>query len=80
MYLIASPVKKKGKKRAEIEEMDYEEEFADDEDIDFGIEDKDEAREASHRQYGRAGKHALLGGEDSDFEDEEKKVTRLEKV
>ena len=59
--------------------MDFEEEFADDEEVDFGIEDKEEAREASHRQYGRAGKHALLGEEDSDFEEEERKVGKLEK-
>jgi hypothetical protein len=72
-------VKKKSKKK-EKEEMDYEEEFADDEEVDFGIEDRDEAREASKRQYGRAGKHALLGEDDSDFEDEDKKVTRMEKA
>lgn len=72
--------KEKKKKMMDTEELDYEEEFADDEEVDFGIEDREEAREANKRQYGRAGKHALLGEDDSDFEDEDKKVTRMEKA
>jgi hypothetical protein len=71
---------KKKKKIKDTEELDYDEEFADDEEVDFGIEDREEAREASQRQYGRAGKHALYGEDDYDFEDEEKKVTRMEKA
>lgn len=72
--------KEKKKSKKDTEELDYDEEFADDEDVDFGIEDRDEAREANKRQYGRAGKHALLGDDDSEFEDEDKKVTRMEKA
>lgn len=68
-------------KREEFEELDYDEEFADDEVVDLGIEDKEEAKEASKRQYGRAGTKSFFGGDQSDYdEDEGDKPTSIEKV
>lgn len=52
----------------EPEGLDYDEEFADDEEIILGIEDKDEAKEASMRLYGRAGKASFDSDGDSDLE------------
>jgi hypothetical protein len=68
-------------KREEFEELDYDEEFADDEEVDLGIEDKEEAKEASKRQYGRAGNKSFFGSDQSDYdEDEGDKPTSIEKV
>ena len=67
------PRKRKSKKQGQ-EELDYEEEFADDEEVDFGIEDAEEAKEASQRQYGRAGKQSFFNAEHSDFSDTDEKM------
>ncbi|TPX68573.1 hypothetical protein SpCBS45565_g03063 [Spizellomyces sp. 'palustris'] len=59
-------------------ELDYEEEFADDEELLFGIEDEEEAKEAIKRQYGKHGKRSgFLDNEDD--EDEEAHHTRKKK-
>jgi transcription initiation factor TFIIF subunit alpha len=57
-------------KREHVEELDFEEDFADDEEVDFGIEDKEEAKEASKRLYGEAANKSFFGSEDwDDFEE-----------
>ncbi|KND03684.1 uncharacterized protein SPPG_01151 [Spizellomyces punctatus DAOM BR117] len=59
-------------------ELDYEEEFADDEELLFGIEDEEEAKEAIKRQYGKHGKRSGFL-DDEDDEDEEEHDTRKKK-
>ncbi|KAI8919004.1 hypothetical protein DFJ77DRAFT_259212 [Powellomyces hirtus] len=55
-------------------EMDFEEEFADDEDIRFGMEDEEDEKEARNRQYGSLGKRSgFLDDEDVDEEEREEK-------
>ena len=81
MYSQVKQVKRKIKQ--EQEELDYEEEFADDEDIDFGIEDQEEARDASKRLYGKGAKKSFLFGDTSDLSDleqEEKGMNSTEKA
>ncbi|KAI9012834.1 hypothetical protein BC832DRAFT_548141 [Gaertneriomyces semiglobifer] len=55
------------------EELDFEEEFADDEDVQFGIEDEEEQKEAVKRQYGSLAKRSGFlddGDEDDELFDE----------
>ncbi|KAJ3190047.1 hypothetical protein HDU85_000338 [Gaertneriomyces sp. JEL0708] len=55
------------------EELDFEEEFADDEDVQFGIEDEEEQKEAVKRQYGSLAKRSGFlddGDEDDELLDE----------
>ena len=62
-------MKRKSKKIHDTEDLDFEEDFADDEEINLGIEDQEEAKEASARVYGRAARKAQFdAGEDSDEE------------
>ncbi|KAI8918803.1 hypothetical protein BC831DRAFT_482366, partial [Entophlyctis helioformis] len=55
--------------------FDYEEEFADDEEVNLGIEDADEAKEASRRVYGRAGSKAQFDDDEFDEMGTETKPT-----
>ncbi|KAI9193037.1 uncharacterized protein BJ171DRAFT_535088 [Polychytrium aggregatum] len=53
------------------EEIDFDEMKSDDEDLNFGIEDEEEAKEAAKRQYGRAANRAFFGEDDDDEDDDE---------
>ncbi|KAI8816175.1 uncharacterized protein EV422DRAFT_547031 [Fimicolochytrium jonesii] len=60
-------------------ELDYEEEFADDEDIRFGMEDEEDEKEARNRQYGKHGKRTgFLSDDDDEDEVMEEKKSRTE--
>eukprot|EP00842_Homolaphlyctis_polyrhiza_P001061 jgi/Hompol1/1956/HPOL_000592-RA len=64
-------------KQEDGEGMDYEEQFEDDEDINFGIDDAEEAKEAADRMYGRAGTKALLGDEDDLVDNQDPDAERI---
>ena len=66
--------KKVKQKTVDLEEegFDYQELFADDEEVVLGIEDKDEAKEASKRVLGRAGQKI-------NFDDDEEEVEKTYK-
>ncbi|RKO89020.1 hypothetical protein BDK51DRAFT_34264, partial [Blyttiomyces helicus] len=53
------------------EDLDFEEDFADDENPDFGIEDREEAEEARQRQFGSLGRKSQMLEDDIDDSDEE---------
>ncbi|KAJ3129496.1 hypothetical protein HK098_001263 [Nowakowskiella sp. JEL0407] len=73
-YFVEEKKPKQKRKKAQTdeidEELDYDEEFEDDEEVNLGMEDEEESKEAQKRIYGRAGKKAFLDeDEDADFED-----------
>ncbi|KAJ3179359.1 Steroid 5 alpha-reductase 3 [Geranomyces variabilis] len=55
-------------------EMDYEEEFADDEDIRFGMENEEDEKEAKNRQYGKLAKRQNFDEEEEDEDEREEKI------
>ncbi|KAJ3139539.1 Steroid 5 alpha-reductase 3 [Geranomyces variabilis] len=55
-------------------EMDYEEEFADDEDIRFGMENEEDEKEAKNRQYGKLAKRQNFDEEEEDEDEREEKL------
>ncbi|KAJ3162646.1 hypothetical protein HDU86_003619 [Geranomyces michiganensis] len=55
-------------------EMDFEEEFADDEDIRFGMENEEDEKEAKSRQYGKLAKRQNF---DEEEEDEDERAEQL---
>ncbi|KAJ3288109.1 hypothetical protein HK104_008329 [Borealophlyctis nickersoniae] len=81
---------KKSKRRRkreidEAEELDFDEEFADDEHIELGIDDPELEKEASRRQFGKLGRKMQLDDADFDDWDDERKprskgVKKLTKV
>ncbi|KAI9095261.1 hypothetical protein DFS34DRAFT_192420 [Phlyctochytrium arcticum] len=52
-------------------ELDFEEQKSDDEDLLFGIEDEEEAKEAIKRQYGKHGKRSGFIDDDDDDDEED---------
>lgn len=56
------------------EELDFDEVVSDDENIDFGIEDENEAKEARNREFGRKINRAEFDDDLEDEEDEKKRA------
>jgi hypothetical protein len=72
---------RKGVKKQEAEELDFEEDFQDDDGmLELGIEDEDDRKEAVTRAYGGAGTKSKIDFEDVDDEfDKQKKSSKDEK-
>jgi transcription initiation factor TFIIF subunit alpha len=74
-------VKPKRKKTVK-EELDFEEDFADDEVVELGLDDEEEVKEASKRLFGKAGKQSFFHetSDISDPEEDRKEVSAFRKT